>query len=165
MKIISVLIGGIAIVLGTGVSRDSFDVASLCAKRDGHNMNDGILEYPWHPIFISELAVLSRNGFHDNELVEMCLWIDDLLDASKNRNYGKSARAYQYIDLAAKGIELMTATAPCLRGICSPISVSRADRSHEGLLTRTGRLCLTHPDDHDFHRRVCEEISRIANSL
>ena len=159
MKITSILIGGSVIVAaGTQYQRDKWDIASVCAQRYGHNMNDGILQYEDHPTFISDVATVFRNGVYDNELVEICLWFDILLEGWENYNHDMSIPAGLNIRNSLRGIKIMNARAPCLRGFCSPISVARASSR---VILEAGAICRRDDLTNETLRDKCREIGPI----
>ena len=101
---------------------------------------------------------------YGNELVEICLLFDKYLLASRNdANFEEKSQSYQDILVAIEGIRLMNERAPCLRGVCSPISVYNAVEKRPGLVGEVAALCSASPSNEDVHR-ICRQIGIIADT-
>ena len=173
MKITSILIGG-SVVVATGTryvvpeefaSRSpEWPVGWLCAQLEGHNLNDGIVGSRWPQYFISEAAEVMTPEVYGNELVEICLLFDKYLLAKRNEaDFEDQTQAFRDILVVTQGIRLMKERAPCLRGVCSPISVYNAEENHPGLVERAAGLCSASPSYEEVHL-ICEQIASIADT-
>ncbi len=172
MKITSIIIGGSAVVAGVRyvvpealASRGNrWVVASLCAQLEGHNLNDGIVGSRWPQYFISEAAEVMTPEVYGNELVEICLLFDKYLLAKRNEaDSEERTQAFRDILVVTQDIRLMKERAPCLRGVCSPISVYNAEENHPGLVERAAGLCSARHSYEEVHL-ICEQIASLSDT-
>ena len=167
MKITSIIIGGSAVIAGTHVEPHSNDigiVAWYCAQRDGHNLNDdrGILNFAWDEKLISEVATAMGDELYINEANEICSLLDEYISYVTNNNTAREfieermRKEFDILDFAS-GIILMNTHAPCVRGICSPISVTRKHRLSSRDIRWVRALC--EPRRH--HEALIEQCQAI----